>query len=231
MADISDTLDSMKQIFSQMPEPRQRLSELIQQKQQQRTRAPYGYENQNNRLVVKDDEAAVVRWIAGRHKEYQEHPPQDMADYAEEHRMEQISGTMIERRIAAEVTRSCWAYAVLIQSNPDLKLVDILNGTIPEAQVEQAVEESKNFPSVGWNMQNWDRIVWRVVQSRYPNIYRGELPLSPSSRSFRAGNQKYLYRTVSDLAIISPEEFAESKRAFADEMLEADIGEDEGEER
>ena len=229
MADISDTLDSMKQIFSQMPEKRQQLRELMEQKKQQRADAPYGYEYQNNRLVVKDDEAAVVRWIAGRHKEYQDNPPQALVDYAEELGMEQISGALIERRIAEEVYQSCWAYAVLIQSNPDLKLVDILNGTIPEAQVEQAVEESKDSPSIGWNMQNWDRIVRRVVQSKYPNIYRGELSLSPSSRYFRAGKQEY--HMASDLAIISPEEFAEAKRAFATEMFGADLDEDEGEER
>ena len=43
--------------------------------------------------------------------------------------------------------------------------------------------------------------------------------------------QEYLYRTESDLAIISPEEFAEAKRAFAAEMFAAEIDEDECEER
>lgn len=229
MENISDTLDSMKRIFSQMPEMKQRLSELAEQKQHQRTHAPYGYEYQNGRLVVKDDEAAVVRWIAGRHKAYQENPPQDMVDYAKAIGLEQNSGAVIDRRIAAEVSRSCWAYAVLIQLNPDLKLVDVLNGTIPGAQVEQAVNESQSLPDIGWNMQNWDRIVRSVVQSRYPNIYRGELSLSPSSRLFRAGKQEY-YSMVSELAIL-PEELPEAKRSFFAKLSAEDMGEDEGEER
>ena len=86
----------------------------------------YGYKRGGDKIARVEDQAAVVCWIGARRELLIKQDPRMPLD-------------CIDDQIAREVRRGARACAALLLSNPTVKLIDVLDGTVPEGQIEAAL--------------------------------------------------------------------------------------------
>lgn len=206
---------------------RDQLRAVRQKKIEKRINRHYGYDIVNGKLVVNEEERAIIRWNVKQFLSYSENPPVELLkrvikDRGSRERIEAISHeeakslvstTQISKYIAHEFCLKEIYYLTIIETDPSVKFEDILNlnmEELPQTQIQE-LREKMNSPEYMIKESECYRRINRIFGNP---LYIGMVhPISTAIyvRRKRLTNDCFTIENNHE-AIITPEQYNEIQK-------------------